>query len=96
MNKFIFGVATNLAEAVNHPVAEGVLEGSFATGWWFLILFILIPFIWYKLRYGIRNIKFGIITLLLLVIGLAASFGLIETEHGHGVEVEDDHTHNNG
>ena len=90
-NKFIFGVAPNLAEAVNHPVAEGVLEGSFATGWWFLVLFIFIPFIWYKLRYGIRNIKFGIITLLLLVIGLAASFGLIETEHGHGVEVEDDH-----
>lgn len=94
-NKFIFSVAPNLAEAINHPVAEGVLEGSFATGWWFLILFILIPLIWYKLRYNVRSVKFWIITLLLVALGLIASFGPLETEHGHGVEVEDNHTHNN-
>lgn len=94
-NKFIFNIAPNLAEAINHPVAEGILEGSFATGWWFLIIFILIPLIWYKFRHGVANIKFWVIALLLVTLGITASTGIIKAEHSHGVNVEDNHTHDN-
>jgi len=90
-NELVYSVAPNLAEQPNHPVAEGVFEASSQVGWWSLIIFILIPFIWYSLKRGVGNIKFWIITALLLTLGFLASAGVIETPHGHGVEV-DNHT----
>ncbi|MCH7882876.1 cytochrome C biogenesis protein [Patescibacteria group bacterium] len=87
-NQFIYMIASNLAEVPDHPVAAGVFEASFAAGWWSLILLILTPLIWYKLKRGIQGAKFWIISLLLILLGLSASTGWIEVERGHGVEVE--------
>lgn len=97
-NQFIYSIAPNLAELSDHPVAQGVFSAfgenlpflgggaSFQIGWWSLIIFILIPFIWYKIKYGVNNIKFWIIAILLLVVGFFASAGVLEVEHGHGIE----------
>lgn len=90
-NQFVYNISPNLAEALNHPVAQGVFEASSAIGWWSLIAFILIPFVWYKIRHGVINVKFWIVTILLIALGIFASAGLIEVEHGHGVETEKEH-----
>lgn len=87
-NQFIYNIAPNLAETPGHPVAQGIFEASSAIGWWSLIIFILIPFLWYKIRYGVQRVKFWIISLLLVILGFSASAGLLKVEHGHGVEVE--------
>lgn len=87
-NRFIFNIAPNLAEAPGHPVAEGVFEASSAVGWWSLVIFILIPFVWYKVKHGVKSRFFWTVTVLLVILGLSASTGILEVEHGHGVEIE--------
>lgn len=82
-NQFIYNIAPNLAEQPDHSVAEGVFEASSQVGWWSLIILTLIPFIWYKLKHGVKSAKFWIIVILLLTLGLLASAGIIEVEHGH-------------
>ncbi len=87
-NRSVYNIAPNLAEQPGHPVAEGVWEAPSWVGWWSLIIFMLIPFIWYKLRHGVKNKVFWIVSAFLILLGLSASAGLIEVEHGHGIEVE--------
>lgn len=87
-NRFIYNIAPNLAELPDHPVTQGMFQASSQVGWWSLIIFILIPFIWYKLKHGVSSAKFWLITILLLALGLLASAGVVEVEHGHGVEIE--------
>lgn len=94
-NRFMYNIAPNLAEQPDHPAAKGVFEASSAIGWWSLVIFTLIPFIWYNFRHGIQKAKFWIITLLLIALGLSASAGLIEVEHGHGIDVENHIEENN-
>lgn len=93
-NNLMYNIHPNLAEQLDHPVREGIFSASSATGWWSLILFILIPFVWYKLKHGIKNLKFWLVTLFLLALGLAASLGLIEVKHGYGVEIGNVHIEN--
>lgn len=93
-NRFIYNIAPNLAEQPDHPIREGFLIAPVPMGWWILVLFTLIPIVWYKLRYGIKTAGFWIITIALVVLGLSASAGLIEVEHGHGVDAEDNHRDN--
>ena len=85
-NKFVYSVSPNLAERPDHPVAQGIFEASSAVGWWSFILFVLIPFIWYKLKFGVKNRLFWIAVILLFILGLTASAGILEVEHGHGIE----------
>lgn len=87
-NQFIYNITPNLAETPNHPVAQGIFEASSAVGWWSLVIFILIPFVWYKLKHGIHIMKFWIIIFFFVTLGLSASAGLLEVKHGHGVEAE--------
>ncbi len=94
-NSFIYNIAPNLAETPDHPTAEGIFEASSQVGWWSLIIFILIPLIWYKLKHGINNTKFWVIAIFLLTLGFFASAGAIEVEHGHGVEIENNHIEEN-
>lgn len=94
-NQFIYNINPNLAEAPNHPVTKGVFEASSAIGWWSLIIFTLIPFVWYKFKHGIKTSKFLIIIILLLALGLFASAGMIEVEYGHGIEAGENHLENN-
>ena len=47
-NTFIFNINPNLAELSDHPVAEGVFDMPAFVAWGLLILFILLPIIWYK------------------------------------------------
>ena len=84
-NKFIFNVAPNLAEAINHPVAEGVFEGSFATGWWTLVLLMFMPLVWYAIKRGVRKRTFIIVSFILASLLVSASVGSLEAEHAHGV-----------
>ena len=86
-NRFIFTIAQNLAEQPGHPIAEGVFEASSAVGWWTLVLLIFVPLIWYKMKHGVGRKVFWIISALLLTLGIAASMGMIEVEHGHGIDV---------
>lgn len=93
-NRFIYDIAPNLAETPDHTVAQGVFEASSAVGWWSLVIFTLIPLIWYKITYGVKTASFWIITIALVILGLSASAGLIEAEHGHGIEIESKHIEN--
>lgn len=88
-NRFIYEIAPNLAEQPGHPVAEGVFEASSAAGWWTLVLLILVPLIWYKIKHGVSRKVFWIVSALLFALGFAASAGMLEVEHGHGIEIED-------
>jgi len=94
-NALAFAIDPALAEDPNHPVAEGIFVGSAGMGWWSLVVLILVPTIWYKLKRGMRTSVFWVITLILLLLGLSASTGAIIAEHGHGVAPSDggDHTH---
>jgi len=89
-NQFMYNVHPNFAEQPGHPVREGIFEAGAAAGWWSLIIFILIPMVWYKISHGIKSAGFWIIGALLLVLGVLASSGLIEVERGHG-EAEGNH-----
>ncbi len=92
-NKFILNLAPNLAEATGHPVAEGVIEGSFATGWWTLSLLIFIPFIWYVFKHGVKKIIFFIVTLVLLLLAFLASLGTLQAEYAHGIDDTEQNHH---
>lgn len=91
-NQAVLNIAPNLAELPDHPVAAGVFEGPFWLGWWSLLILLLIPFIWYKAKHGMRRAAFWIITILLVVLGLLASTGVLEVEHGRGVEPQELHS----
>lgn len=91
-NRFIYNIAPNLAETPGHPVAQGVFEASSAVGWWSLVIFTLIPLLWYKFKYRVQSAKFWITTALLLILGFLASAGVLEVKHGHGIEIERNHT----
>lgn len=92
-NQAVMNVAPNLAEEPDHPVAEGVWEGPFWLGWWSLLLLMLIPLIWYRLKQGMRTGRFLLVSGILLALGISATAGWIEAEHGHGAEGEADHHH---
>lgn len=90
-NQVVLDIAPNLAEAPDHPVTEGVWSGPSWMGWWSLVLLTLIPIVWYKLKHGMNKVKFWLVTLILMLIGVSASVGWITVEHGHGEE-ESDHS----
>lgn len=91
-NQFVINIAPALAEAPDHPVAQGLYEAPAAAGWWMLILLILIPLVWYKIKHGstsspqggVRTKVFVSIITILLALGIAASAGWTTVEHGHG------------
>lgn len=90
-NGLMYNIAPNLAEQPDHPIREGFLIAPVSIGWWMLALFTLISVVWYKLKHGISAAKFWVITLALVALGLSVFAGLIEVEHGHGVEIEQNH-----
>lgn len=92
-NQLVLNVAPNLAEAPAHPVTEGVFEGGFALGWLMLIALLLTPLVWFKIKKEIKPVKFWIITIVLLALGLLASTGTLEAEHSHGDATQTDHAH---
>lgn len=49
-NEAVLAVAPNLAEAPDHDVVEGMVGESFWGGWLALLVFILAPILWYKLK----------------------------------------------
>lgn len=110
-NQFVMNVAPALAEAPNHPVAQGAFDGPTWIGWWTWIGIVLLSVVWNWLKKKKISAASTIISLLLIVLGFLSSIGIIEVEHGHGstdspqgglesdhahpLEVEENHTHPN-
>jgi cytochrome c-type biogenesis protein len=90
-NQLMINIAPALAEAPNHPVAEGVFKAPFWLGWWTWIGVILVTLAWHWRQRGGVGIKQGILAILLVALGLAASAGVIEAEHGHKLNGEENH-----
>lgn len=90
-NRLVYIISPNLAEAPNHPVAQGVFEVPSEIGWISLIAFIFIPFIWYALKKGVERSKSWTISIILGILLVMSFTGLIEVEHGHGTEASDRH-----
>lgn len=91
-NQAVLNIAPNLAELPDHAVAAGVFEGPFWLGWWSLLILLLIPLIWYKVKHGVGRATFWIVTILLVGLGLFASVGVLEVEHGHGIKPQELHS----
>lgn len=93
-NQLMMNIAPALAEAPDHPVAEGVFEAPVWVGWWTWIGIILLTMFWSWIKKK-RISKPGIVvSIVLIVLGLLSSIGVIEVEHGH--ELEPEHTHPSG
>jgi len=89
-NSVMYTISPALAEAPNHPVAEGVFTAPSVVGWSGLVLFMLIPLVWYKVKCGMNRARFWLFAgILVLLLALSVS-GLIVVEHGHGVKAESD------
>jgi hypothetical protein len=83
-NSVMYTISPALAEAPNHPVAEGVLKAPSVVGWSGLVLFMLVPLVWYRAKHGMNRVRFWLFTgILALLLALSVS-GVIVVEHGHG------------
>ncbi|MFB6212732.1 MAG: cytochrome c biogenesis CcdA family protein [Candidatus Magasanikbacteria bacterium] len=92
-NQLMMSIDPALAEKPDHPVAKGVWESPQWAGWWSLVLFTLIPLIWFKIKKGIKSTVFWILALLLISLGVLTSTGIITVKHGHGLSSEDSQNH---
>lgn len=85
-NELMLSIAPALAEAPNHPVAQGVLKGPVWLGWWMWIGIVLISMAWRWVREKHASAKQIGTAVVLALLGVAASTGIIQVEHGHRLE----------
>lgn len=90
-NQLMLSIAPALAEAPDHPVAEGVFKGATWLGWWTWIGIILLTIFWNWIKTKRISKPGMIVSIFLVVLGVLSSVGTIEVEHGH--ELETEHTH---
>jgi cytochrome c-type biogenesis protein len=83
-NRTMLEIAPALAEDPNHPIAQGALKGPLWLGWWTWMGIILITIVWKEAKKKRIAVTSLIISLLLFVMGVFASIGVLEVEHGHG------------
>ena len=84
-NQFMLDIAPALAEAPDHPAAQGAFDGPLWIGWWTWIAVLLISILWYWFKQ--RRFTFGSIffVAILLMLGVLSLAGIIEVKHGHNV-----------
>lgn len=88
-NSFVYNIAPQLAEAPNHPVAEGFFIGPFWAGWVLFLGLIILALFWAARKKMVSYTRLSIIAGLLLILMLLAATGLIEAEHKHGFDDTD-------
>lgn len=85
-NQAIFSLSPALAEAPNHPVAQGLFVGPFWAGWVLFSGLVGLIVIWANAKKIVSKTKAVLVIVVLLIIVLLAFSEIIKTEHAHGVD----------
>ena len=85
-NALVYNIAPQLAEAPDHPVAQGFFVGPFWAGWALFLGFIIFSLFFAAGKKIISYTRLFIISALLLVLVVLAATGVIKAEHKHGID----------
>lgn len=91
-NQFILDRWPAIAEKPDHPIASGMIAGSFAHGWLSLFVLTAIPMLWYQMRYRLSQKTWTVVLVIAAIVFTMYFTGTLEVEHGHGVLREDEGT----
>lgn len=98
-NQFILDRWPAIAEKPDHPIASGMISGSFAQGWLSLFVLTVIPMFWYHKRYRLSQKAWTIVLMLTAILFTMYFTGALEVEHGHGIlpdHADGDHVEEDG
>lgn len=85
-NGLVYNVAPALAEAPNHPIAQGFFVGSFWAGWALFLGIIMLALLYSAVKRIVNYKKALVVSGLLLILLTMAIIGTIEAEHKHGID----------
>lgn len=85
-NGLVYNLAPALAEAPNHPIAQGFFIGSFWAGWSLFLGIIILALLYSAVKRIVNYKKALVISGLLFILLIMSITGVIEAEHKHGID----------